>query len=93
MNKKIPEYVQAYVPDYEDLAILVTMAKGLGHKLWNFSVDFTDLSAVPFKGYDQWYDIPSLMTETMNRYSSLFLRDVWEPESLKGFKNTIIFTE
>ena len=67
--------------------------KGLGHKLWNFSVDFTDLSAVPFKGYDQWYDIPSLMTETMNRYSSLFLRDVWEPESLKGFKNTIIFTE
>ncbi len=33
------------------------------------------------------------MTETMNRYSSLFLRDAWEPESLKGFKNTIIFTE
>ena len=32
MNKKIPEYVQAYVPDYEDLAILVTMAKGPDRK-------------------------------------------------------------
>ena len=65
--------------------------KGLGPKLWNFAVDFTDLSAVPYKS--SRYDITSLMTETMNRYSSLFLRDAWEPESLKGFKNTIIFTE
>lgn len=65
--------------------------KGLEPKIWNFVIDFTDLSGVPHKS--SRYDITSLMNETMRRYSSLFLRDAWEPESLKGFKNTIIFTE
>ena len=35
-DKKIPEYVQAYVPDYEDLAIQVTMAKGPDRSMAEF---------------------------------------------------------
>ena len=65
--------------------------KGLDPLFWNFTVDFTNLHGVSMKSSRT--DISKLLSETMKRYSQLFLRDAWEPESLKDFKNTIIFTE
>lgn len=65
--------------------------QGIDPLFWNFIVDFTDLNGVSLKSAK--FDAGKLMAESIKRYSSLFLRDAWEPESLKDFKNTIIFTE
>ncbi len=58
---------------------------------WNYTVDFTDRTGYSTKSANN--DIAKLMVEPMKKYYSLFLRDAWEPESLKDFKNMIIFTE
>ena len=58
---------------------------------WNYTVDFTDRTGYSTKSANN--DIAKLMAEPMKKYYSLFLRDAWEPESLKDFKNTIVFTE
>ena len=57
---------------------------------WNFIVDFTDMHTVSLKmqrsniGY---------LRESIRRYATLFIRDAWEPETMKDFKNTIVFIE
>lgn len=65
--------------------------QGLDPLYWNYIVDFTDLHDVSIKSAKT--DLGALISNTMKRYSSLFLRDAWEPETLKNIKNTIIFTE
>lgn len=65
--------------------------EGIDPLYWNFIVDFTDLHDVSLKSAK--FDFGAAFSRSMKKYSPLFLRDAWEPETLKDFKNTIIFTE
>ena len=57
---------------------------------WNFIVDFTDMHTVSLK---MQRSNTGYLRESMRRYATLFLRDAWEPETMKDFKNTIVFIE
>ncbi len=65
--------------------------EGIDPLYWNFSVDFTKLnvSCLNNAGPEE----EKLLAKVMNRYSSLFLLDAWDPKALKDFKNTIVFTD
>lgn len=58
--------------------------QGIEPKYWNYI-------------FDEDFDLPWMdmehMVKPMKRYSTLFLRDVWEPKSLKNFKNIFVFTD
>lgn len=61
---------------------------------WNFIVDFTDMSWVSEKSSVITDKIKrERISESMKRYAPLFLIDTWEPEILKDFENTFVFTE
>lgn len=61
---------------------------------WNFIVDFTDMSWVSEKASKTNDKIKrERISESMKRYAPLFLIDNWEPEILKDFENTFVFTE
>jgi hypothetical protein len=65
--------------------------QGMEPLIWNYTVDFSNHNGFSMKSSET--EKGRLMANTMKRYSSLFLRDAWDPESLKDFKNTIVFTE
>ena len=64
--------------------------QGMEPLYWNFIVDFTDMQHVSLKAKA---DNTKLLRGSMQRYAQLFLRDAWEPDTMEGFKNTIVFTE
>lgn len=65
--------------------------EGIDPLYWNFSVDFTKLNVNCLN--DAGAEQEKLLAKVMNRYSSLFLLDAWDPKALKDFKNTIVFTD
>ncbi|MCR4791147.1 MAG: hypothetical protein K5871_00195 [Lachnospiraceae bacterium] len=58
---------------------------------WNFIYNDTDMHNVPLKASGT--DPVSMLDSSMSRYAGLFLIDAWEPEVLKDYKNTFVFTE
>ncbi len=85
-SMKMPRSPHSF-PRLTDFALHI---QGEDPLYWNFIVDFTDIHTVSLKMQERNI---TLLRESMRRYATLFLRDAWEPETMKDFKNTIVFIE
>ena len=89
LYKKQPDSkYKLYFPSHFSLTV-----QGEETLLVNYIIDFTDIHGASIKEFNEHKYNRFYFAENMNKYAPLFLRDAWEPESLRNVKNVIVFTE
>lgn len=89
-KEELPES-EFYLPRRGRLAVTV---QGYEPRFWNFIIHIPfSHHYKSFLGKTEQEQLTGSMIKLISDWSSIFLRDTWEPEKLKNVKHSFVFTE